>query len=123
MFPMGPVEVVIDLIGVVVEDELTHGMEPTGEVAETADVDEADGKVGNEAQAGVRDGAEDRVEGGWRIGDDAAVTNVHAVQEVCCKDVRFADGCHLALGYVARNLLVEGVRSGERAAIPEVGPS
>ncbi len=105
------------------EEELTDCVEPTGEVAETADVDEADRKVGNETEAGIRDGAEDRVESGWCIGDDAAITNVHAVQEVCRKDVRFADGCHLALGDIAGNLLVEGVRSGERAAVPEVGAS
>src|ERR1017187_7871317 len=35
--------------------------------------------------------------------------------------MRFADGGHLALVDVARQLFVEGVRSGERSTVPEVG--
>lgn len=60
VFAFGEVDVVVDLIGVEVEEKLAGCMEATLEVGDASNVDEPNWKAGDEAEAGVRGGGNDR---------------------------------------------------------------
>ena len=92
MLAFGEIDVVVELIGVEVENELAGGVEATLEVGDAADVDKADGQAGDESELSVRGCGVDRGERGRGIRDDSAVAEFDGVEEICVEGVRLADG-------------------------------
>ena len=77
------VDVVVDLVGVEVEVELAGGFESALEVADAADVDEANRQIGREAKARVTRRRVDPGKGRRRNRNDVAVADLQRVEAGC----------------------------------------